>query len=500
MICISIAQESRRFALVDMLNAAPQCDLLEVRLDRFDRAPDVGELLGLKSRPPVIMSCRRVRDGGQWQGGEDERLALLRQCIISKAEYVEIELDAADRVRKFPPSQRVISYTNLEETPANLAEIYAEAQTKSPDVIKLVTRAHTPEEAWPLVQILAKPAVPTVVVGLGKPGVMLTVLARKMGAPWAYAALERGMEAYPDQPTVRDLETVYHYRAIGRATRLVGVTGFSEPSYVTVALLNTALAHLGLNARCLPLEVGNLRLFRKVLEAVKLTGVVVDAEHRGALLAVATKLDTAAQHAQAADLIVRQGDEWHGHNLLPRAAGAALEATLRARSPADRPLEGRSVMLVSVNGLTRAMAERIQRGGGIPIIASRDRDAAHELAQALGCRYVPFEALYSTLHDVLVVCGEEPRHPAAKGKAAEGGVHSGYLKPSMTVLDLTTLPRKSALLRDAEQRGCGVVSPRQVLLEQVARQVKVLAGQDVAREPVKAVLDVLLEDEDMGGS
>jgi len=32
MICISIAQKSRRLALVDMFNAAPQCDLIEVRL------------------------------------------------------------------------------------------------------------------------------------------------------------------------------------------------------------------------------------------------------------------------------------------------------------------------------------------------------------------------------------------------------------------------------------------------------------------------------------
>ena len=45
MICISIAQESRRLALADMLNAARQCDLLEVRLDRFGKAPDLGELL-----------------------------------------------------------------------------------------------------------------------------------------------------------------------------------------------------------------------------------------------------------------------------------------------------------------------------------------------------------------------------------------------------------------------------------------------------------------------
>src|SRR5205807_1552400 len=155
MICISINQESRRLALVDMLNAARQCDLVEVRLDRFGKAPELGELLAHKPKP-LIMSCRRPEDGGHWDGTEEERLALLRQCIISKADYVEIELDAADHIRPFPPAKRVISYTNLQETPANIAEIYAEALTKSPDVVKLVTVAPTPEEAWPLMQILSK--------------------------------------------------------------------------------------------------------------------------------------------------------------------------------------------------------------------------------------------------------------------------------------------------------------------------------------------------------
>src|SRR5258708_25049608 len=136
------------------------------------------------------MSCRRPRDGGLWEGTEEERLALLRQCIISKADYVEIELDVADQVRPFPPAKRVISYTNHSRTPPDIADIYTQAQTQKPDVLKLTTLARTPEEAWPLVQILARPAVPTVVGGLGSPGGMLSVLGAKIGAPWTYAALE----------------------------------------------------------------------------------------------------------------------------------------------------------------------------------------------------------------------------------------------------------------------------------------------------------------------
>src|SRR5205814_5413792 len=125
---------------------------------------------------------------------EDARLMLLKTAIINQADYCELELDVADQVRRFGPCQRVISYTNLQETPPDIAEIYEQARHKDPDVIKLTCRARTPEEAWPLVQLLVKPAVPTIVVGLGRPGLMLAILGRKLGAPFTVAALERGME------------------------------------------------------------------------------------------------------------------------------------------------------------------------------------------------------------------------------------------------------------------------------------------------------------------
>jgi 3-dehydroquinate dehydratase/shikimate dehydrogenase len=479
MICISIAQESRRFTLVDMFNAGPQCDLLEVRLDRLDQAANIAEILAKKPRP-VIMSCRRGEDGGDWLGKEEERLALLRQCVIDKADYVEIELDVADQVRPFPPAKRVISYTNLLETPDNLAEIYREALTRNPDVIKLVVPARSPEEVWPVVQVLARPAAPTVVVGVGKPGIMLALLARKMGAPWAYAALERGMEAYYEQPTVRDLEAVYHYRAIDRTTPFVGVTGFGELQYITVALLNAAFASLGQAVRCLPIEIGDVRLFRKVLEVVKAGSAVIDPQHESAVREVVDELKPSAQVAGGADFLSHHEGGWQGHHLLSRAAQAALEECLRARSPAEMPLHGRTVMIVGLNGMARVLAVRVHQSGGIPILAGSDKYAGLELAKTVGCRFVLVEAIYSTLHDVLVRCDDTELHP-------------GYLKPGMTVLDLTALPRASALLGAAQDRGCHVVRPQQVLVELAARQARAITGQEVPRDVLLQALQGVLD-------
>jgi 3-dehydroquinate dehydratase/shikimate dehydrogenase len=492
MICISIAQESRRFALVDMLNAAKQCDLIELRLDRFEKNADIKELLSHKTRP-VIMSCRRPKDGGEWDGSEEERLALLRQCIVAKADYVEIEHDVAGQIRPFPPAKRVISYTNLQETPSNLMEIYQECCAKNADVVKLTTLARTPEEAWPLVQVLGKATLPTVVVGLGKPGIMLTILGKKLAAPWTYAALERGMETYPGQPTVHDLNHVYHYPAVDKGTRFIGVTGFSELEYAIVGVLNGAFADLKLNARCLPLAIGDIPLFRKVIEATRLAGVVVDAEHRQAILEIANQQEKMVQQSQAADLLVRKQDQWEAYNTLSRAAVAALEGTLRARgAPPDKPLNGRMVMITGTNPNARTMAHAIQRRGGIPIIAGRDRTAAQEIAQAVGCRHIPWEAVYATVHDTLIVCSEE-KAPPRKGQAGEGaGLFYGYLKPSITVMDLTSTGLRSHVISEAKARACPVVSPRDILLDQLELQLKLLSGQSLPRERLKELLEAIV--------
>jgi 3-dehydroquinate dehydratase/shikimate dehydrogenase len=477
MICISINEESRRMALVDMMNAAGQCDLLEVRLDRFENAPDLPEILKAKPRP-VIMSCRRSLDGGNWEATEEERLVLLRQAIISKADYVEIELDVADQIRRFPPAQRVISYTNLQETPSDIADIYEQCQSKSPDVIKLTTLARTPEEAWPLVQLLGKQRVPTVVVGLGKPGIMLSLLGKKLGAPWIYAALERGMEAYPGQPTVADLHQIYHYGSIGKGTRLIGVCGFGDRETVVTAVLNAVLAKEDIPARCLPIGVGNMRLFRKVMEAVKLAGVVVDTEHQAEALELAGKLHSSAEQMQSVDLLVQKGDAWHGFNTSCQAQLNALVRLMKEKTGSSQPLQGRIVVVAGLSAAARALVGELLRLGANVILATHNCKAGQQAAQELGCRCIGFEALYTTMHDVLIVSTEE-KDPIP-GRST--GVHAGYLKDGMTVMDLTATVKLTPFLQQAAGHGCLVVEPRGLLLDQLEVQARLLTGKQPSRE------------------
>ena len=495
MICVTIAQESRRLALADILNAVMLgADMIEVRLDKFERDAKLGDLVAAK-RKPLLFSCKRPQDGGSWQGTEAERITLLRTAVIAKADYVEIELDAADELRPFRGYKRVVSYTNLTETPKDIADIYARMEAKSPDIIKLTCKARTPEEAWPLILILNKATIPTVVVGLGRAGVMLSLLGRKIGAPWATAAMEKGMEAFPGQPTIQDLVDVFRYRDVGKKTRFVGVTGLGEREYAAAGLLNVAFAHLGMHHRALPLQVGSLKMFRKIADLVRLQGVVLDADHVTGLHEIAHYDPSARAPVLAANTLLPSADGWSAANAFGDAAANAITATLRDRG--DEPLQRRSVLITGGGPQARMLAGPLKARGASLIWAGKNKEASQALSQTFGGRHIAWEAIYATGHDILVLAQDDSSEAAGD----EMPLRPGYLRPGMAVLDLAGGMQLTPFQLEAKTRGCVAVSPHRLLVEEVLEHVRKLGGGDVPVELLdeKLATWIPLEEEDFAG-
>src|SRR5262249_39916889 len=134
--------------------------------------------------------------------------------------------------------------------------------------------------------------------------------------------------------------------------------------------------------------------------------------------------------------------------------------------------------------------------GAALIVASHNRAEALRLSQELQCRHVQFEAIYSTMHDVLVVCDREEEYTRAKHSSKDAGIHPGYLRAGMTVMDVATASEGSSLLEDAAIRGCRVVAPLDVLREQLGHQLRVITGKEVSGSLVNERLDRLLQEKD----
>ncbi len=483
MILVTITQESRRMALADMLNASfLGADIVEIRLDLFEKDANLSDIISAK-RTPLLFACKRPKDGGQWTGTEEERLTLLRTAIISKAEYVDIELDVADKIRAFPGCKRVISYTNRSAVPDDIADIYKEMLTKSPDIIRLTCRASTPEEAWPLVQILNKPTVPTVVTGLGYAGRLFPLLGEKIGAPWCEASIERGMEAYEGQANIRQLTEGYLFRDIGKPTRFVGVTGTDERSFLLSALINTGFAALEKPHRVLPIQVGSLKTFRKIADAVRLQGVSFEDGYWERLHELAVLDESAKTPVAAADFAAPHDGTWTASNLFGTAVKNAITNAVNERWGSEEPLKGRVVLFVGGGAMTRLIAPILKNAGMSLIFAEKNKEAGQKLAQTFSGRHVLREAIYTTGHDLLLLTKETSDEAFT--------IHPGYLKPTMAVFDLSNFPNLGTFHAEAESRNVLTIDPIRVLISLAVAHIEKVLGEPVPPEVQTKMSDSL---------
>jgi 3-dehydroquinate dehydratase/shikimate dehydrogenase len=483
MLCISVAPVSRKLAKADLLNAARQCDLVELCLDHFLKEPDVGDILQGIGKP-ILIACRSSQSGGRFDGTDEERRTLLRQAIVAGPEYIELDLESAAKIPRFGKTKRIVSVTSLNGPPTDLESIFEEAAKVNADMIKFAWPTPTFESAWPMIKTIGqRRALPCVGLGIGRAAVSIAILGRKLGVPWSYAALEKGLETIPGQPTVTDLRETYLWDDLDPKTQIVGLLGPVDGQMATIArTLNRGFRAMGDPIRCLPLPVQSFDRLRERLEKLKITAALAGPDASAGATTFVDKREGSAEPSGYADLLMRRADGWIGYNMLWRHALAAIEARFGKKEPKDRPLERRNVLVFGSGGVARAVIYGIQRRGGIASVTGPDDKASQELAQRFQVRHIPFHNIYDTLTDIVVFA-----EPIALGHR-KTEINGGYFRSSMTVMDLSAMPDDSPLLAEARVRSCRIVEPVDVFRAHIGSQFEALSGKKLPNSLFEEVL------------
>lgn len=479
MICISVTPESRKLAKVDIYNAASQCDLVEVCLDRLHKEPDVKDMIS-GCKKPVLISCRPPEEGGQFEGTEEERMTLLRQAILAGPDYVELDPQSAMKIPRFGKTQRVVSFASQTRPLNDVEGAFDEAVQCKADIIKFTWPTETLETAWPLLAVVSqKRLLPVVGLGLGRSGLTFSLLGRKYGSPWIYAALEKGMEAFPGQPTVGELDDVYRWRKVDSKTRFIGVSGGGVFEMAVSKILNAAFDLSDMNTRCLPLEFKSVAQIPKMLDILKVPAVIAAPDAGRAVMGLASTGDDVSTASGFSDVVIKSADGWQAHNLIWKSALRALEAKLGKQTVEDRPLDKRNAIIIGSGGLAMSLANGIKRRHGLVSVCSGDEVEAQRIARDAGLRYVPVSNLYETLVDVVVLttnsldCGSK-----------KAPLNPSLLRAGMAVMDLSDLPGESSYTQEARERGCKVVEPAEVFADYVGSLFKSLTGKDLPPDAI----------------
>lgn len=479
MICISVTPTSRTLAPADLLNASRHGDLIELCLDHFLKEPDVADLIRMVDKP-VLVSCRRPIDGGHWTGSEDQRLHLLRQAIVAGPEYIELDLEIADQIPRFGATRRVISCTSLNRPLEHVAAAIDRCIRSQADVVKVTWRTDDLDAIWPLLAAVTQPhPVPVVGLGLGTCGITFSLMGRKYGCPWVYAALERGMEPCASQPTVWQLREHYRWHEITPRTRFLGIIGFGASENATARVFNAAFERMQKDVRCLPLLPGDLSRLPAMLAGMKINGLVVDSgcdSNLGRFAESASELSSTTGHI---DLLMQRSSGWKAETTLLEAVDLAGRTML-----ASEKWTGRGSVLVCGHGpLARAAARYFSATGAAVSLGAPSDNAASGAARVAGVRFTPWNAVYG-LHPDTVILADRDLKPGS----ARGEVNPMILRERLTLVDLTAYPLPSEFAPEATARGARIIEPSTIFRAQLKLQFGMLAGRKLSDD----VIDIAL--------
>jgi len=486
-ICVVIGRTRHKMVQAEIQEAARRgARLIELRLDFLAKAPDFRRLLADKPCA-LIATVRRPPDGGRWSGTEPDRQTLLRQAIVGGFDWVDLETDVADTIRRFGSVKRVVSYHNMHEMPADLEKIHERMCQQDADVVKIAVRGTHPEDNVRVLRLVQNAPRPTVAFCIGDMSMPSRVLCLKYGAPFTYAAFNAERGIAPGLPSFDEMKHIYHADSISADTHIYGVIGDPVAHSLSPLLHNAAFRSQRLNSVYIPFRVPRTQLdpFLKNFDTLGVRGYSVTIPHKEHAAALAIQRDPGVSLTQAANTLLRLGGGFAAYNTDYSAITQSLLANMRPAADGSPPtLHSRVTLILGAGGVARAAAYALHREGALVSIANRTFERAQKLAEDIGCRAIDWAARHSISCDIVINCTSVGMHP----NVDESPVHHSLLKPGLVVMDVVYTPETTLLIREARGRGCHVVTGVDMFVRQAAAQFKLFTGQEPALEYMRTIL------------
>jgi 3-dehydroquinate dehydratase/shikimate dehydrogenase len=460
--------------------------MIEVRLDFLAKAPDFKRLLDNKPCP-LLCTVRRAQDGGRWNGDEAARLVLLRQAIVSGFDWVDLETDVADQIRRFKDVKRIVSYHNINEVPADLGDIYKAMCAQDADVVKIAVRAQRADDSLRVLDLLKGAPKPTVALCMGELGFASRILSAKFGAPFTYAAFNKERMGSLGIPSFDDLRSLYRYETIGPDTAVYGVIGDPIGHSLSPTIHNRAFQSLNIDAVYLPFRVPaeELANFIAAFERVPVQGYSVTIPHKEEAAALAIKKDPDVELTRAANTLLRIENGFHAANT---DFQASIDSLLAKLPPTEEGKPGnvqdRTVLILGAGGVARAIAHALRKHGALLTITNRNPGRAQLLAADTQARTIDWPARHTAICDFVVNCTPVGMHP----NVDDTPIHPSCLKQGMTVFDSIYTPENTLLIKEARERGCHVVTGVDMFVRQAALQFQRFTGREAPIELMETVV------------
>lgn len=350
--------------------------MVELRVDLLSseeqqKAKDFPTLTNL----PVILTCRRVSDGGKYEGGEKSRISLLEALLDGEFAYVDIEEDVKKLSIVQKAEEREISIIrslhDFDSIPTDLYHRITKIASKG----CIPKMAVTPNSMLDVIQLFRvekelEHVKQKIIVGMGPYGSATRILYKRLGSMITYTSLHT---IVPYHITPKVMKMVYRADKVNERTKIYGIIGDPVLHTRSPYIQNPGFDGIKFNAIYVPFLVDSVRSFFILAELLPIYGFSVTVPHKQAVLPYLGKITREVKQIGSCNTVVRAKHLWKGTNtdyygfiepLLPLLQDGRIE----------------SALVVGAGGAARAVVWALRNYGCKVTIINRDIDKAKRLA------------------------------------------------------------------------------------------------------------------------
>ena len=271
---------------------------------------------------------------------------------------------------------------------------------------------------------------------------------------------------------------------------LLGLIGSPIKSSAAPAMHEAAAAALGLSAhyRLIDVPGADQIALGKMLDGVRLlgfSGVNVTFPYKEAVLSLLDALSPAAAAIGTVNTVVARDGKLTGHNTDSTGFAAALRQVLGG--PGEGP-----VVLIGAGGVGRAIAFALAELGARELrLVDQDAGKANALAARLQGR-LPVRVYADAAAAIEGAGGLVNGTPVGMLPSRATPVPAALLHDGLWVADAVYTPLWTPLLRAARERGCRVMTGRELCICQAVDAFRLFTGLEPSRERIAAAFDAVI--------
>ncbi len=450
MICLTLSGPSIESNLKEFNDNRSYIDICELRLDLLSpqeqkKAYTFASLVDL----PVILTMRRVSDGGKCTMSERNRRALIIETLKAGSfSYVDIEDDVKKNDIELCAREKGVkiirSYHNYEKVPEDIFSRIL-ALSKRGDIAKVALTPNSVQDVITLFRINEElKDIDKIVIGMGDWGVSTRILYKKMGSLLTFGSSVSKSNIAPGMISVKELKELYRADKINERTGIYAVVGNPVMHSLSPCIHNKGFIAINYNAVYCPFQAESIKSFLLLAEMLKMRGFSVTVPFKVDILKYLGNITREVKLIGSCNTVIRVPNMWKGSNTDYYGFLSPIESELDSGKI-------KTALVLGAGGAADAILSALTARGVKVTIINRTIEKARRLAARNNAQYDSLSNArkYEGCMD-LVVQATKVGLSSEKDNPIPGFKFTG----KEIAYDIVYKPKMTAFLREASKKGC----------------------------------------------